>query len=53
MRPCNEIKQKIAQGIFLDPNSLIQHIKRGNIQGCYWVHCMSKDIQKCDPSLSA
>ena len=52
MRQYHEIKTKAPQVILLDPNSLTQHTKRANIQAYYWVQCMTKDIQKCDPSLS-
>ena len=48
----NEIKTKTTQVILPDPNSSVQHIKRANIQAYYWVHCMNKDIQKCEPCLS-
>ena len=49
MRQYNENKMKTTQVILRDPNSLIQHIERANIQIYYWVHCMNKDIKKCDP----
>ena len=52
MRQYNEIKTKTAQVILPDLNSLTQHIQRANTQAHYWVYCMTKDIQKCDPCLS-
>ena len=52
MRQYNENKIKTTQVILRDPNSLIQRIERANIQIYYWVHCMNKDIKKCDPCLS-
>ena len=53
MRQYNEIKTKTTQVILPDLNSLTQRIKRANIQASYWVHFMTKDIQKCDPCLSS
>ena len=52
MRKQHEIKTKTTQVILLDPNSLTRHIKQANVQACFWVHCMIKDMQKCDPCLS-
>ena len=52
MRQYNEIKRKATQVILPDPNNLTHHIKRVNIQAYYLVHCMNKDIKKCDQHLS-
>ena len=52
MRQYNKIKVKITEVILRDPNSLTQDIKRANIQAYYWLHCITKNMHKCDPCLS-
>ena len=49
MRLYDTMKAKTTQSILPDSHSLKEHIKRANLQACYWRHYLEHNLTKVDP----
>ena len=49
MRQYNTMKNKATQTILPEPRNLREHIKKANLQGCYWRYYLEHNITKVDP----
>ena len=43
------MKNKATQTILPEPRNLKEHIKKANLQACYWRHYLEQNITKVEP----
>ena len=48
MRLYETMKAKTTQSILPDSHSLKEHVKRANLQACYWRHYLEHNLTKVD-----